>query len=184
MIHCLFFYSHWVWSVPLFVVPLRFYWYLFVSTGPTQWPRILAVVLLMSYSMLIWHQLDTKIGSYGQCRKAVVLFAFLVMMSIWLFHDSVLSMVTPRYFALLVSCNTWPWMVYLASMIFFLFVIQMTSHLSGLNNINQSFFHCCKVSRLICNDTASSVVLMVQYHRQSSAKSLPVALTLDNRSLM
>jgi hypothetical protein len=40
-------------------------------------------------------------------RKAVVLFAFLVMMSIWLFHDSVLSMVTPRYFALLVSCNTW-----------------------------------------------------------------------------
>jgi hypothetical protein len=51
-----------------------------------------------------------------------------------LFHDSVLSMVTPRYFALFVSCNTWPWMVYLASMIFFLFVILMTSHLSGLES--------------------------------------------------
>jgi hypothetical protein len=94
MVHCLFFYSHRVWSVPLFVVPLRFCWYLFVSTGPTQWPRILAVVLLMSNSMFLR-------------RKAVVLFAFLVMMSIWLFHDSVLSMVTPRYFALLVSCNGW-----------------------------------------------------------------------------
>jgi hypothetical protein len=35
-----------------------------MSWYPTQWPRILAVVLLMSYSMLIWHQLDTMIGSY------------------------------------------------------------------------------------------------------------------------
>jgi hypothetical protein len=51
--------------------------------------------------------------------QAVVLFALLVMISIWLFDDSVLSMETPTYFALLVSCNTWPWMVYLASMIFF-----------------------------------------------------------------
>jgi hypothetical protein len=108
-----------------------------------------------------WTQTSVKSKRYNEERHAShsVTIEEQAVYPIWLFHESVLSMVTPRYFALLVSCNTWPWMVYLASMIFFLFVILMTSHLSGLNDINQSFSHCCKVSRLFCNDTASESVV-------------------------
>jgi hypothetical protein len=40
-----------------------------------------------------------------------------------------------------------------------------------LNDINQFFSHCCKVSSLFCNDTASSVVLMVRYNRTLSWNS-------------
>jgi hypothetical protein len=43
--------------------------------------------------------------------------------------------------------NTWPWMVYSQWIGDFLFVAMSTSHLSGLNLINQLFSHCCKFSK-------------------------------------
>ena len=54
-------------------------------------------------------------------------------------HEILLSMLIPRYFALSVILRTCPWMEYEALMVFFLLVILMTSHLSGLKLINQFF---------------------------------------------
>ena len=46
-----------------------------------------------------------------RCRKTRVLLAFLVTLATCAFQVSLLSMVTPRYFALLTSLRTVPWMV-------------------------------------------------------------------------
>ena len=52
-------------------------------------------------------------------------------------------------------------------------VIVTTSHLSGLNSINQFASHCCIVSRSFCSVFASHASqLIVRYNKQSSANSL------------
>ncbi|KAH3870968.1 hypothetical protein DPMN_034162 [Dreissena polymorpha] len=67
-------------------------------------------------------------------RKADVEFAFLAVMSIWLFHVSLLSMVTPRYLALSVCLSVWPWMLYEPGVMFRLLVIRIISHFVRTNN--------------------------------------------------
>jgi hypothetical protein len=66
----------------------------------------------------------------------------------------------------------------------FLFVAMSTSHLSGLNFINQLFSHCCKLSKSLCRMVWSSAVLIIIYRRQSSANSRVVDETTDGKSLM
>ena len=121
-----------------------------------------------------------------QCRKAVVLFAFLHMLSIWLFHDKFWLMVIPRYFPLDVMFNSFPWMKYNDGMILRLVVMHtcITSHLSGLKCICQSRSQSCKFLRSSWRDVVSSLVLMCQYRRQSSVNNLAVLFTLLGRSLM
>ena len=61
----------------------------------------------------------------------------------------VLVKVRPKYFALFVRFSCMSWMVYFTSMIPRLFVILMTSHLSGLKCICQSFSHSCRLHSTI-----------------------------------
>ena len=117
-------------------------------------------------------------------RKAVVLFAFLHTLSIWLFHDKFWLMVIPRYFPLDVMFNSFPWMKYDDGMILRLVVMRITSHLSGLKCICQSRSQYCKLLRSSWRDVVSSLVLMCRYRRQSSANNLAVLFTLLGRSLM
>ena len=70
----------------------------------------------------------------------MVEFAFLVMLSIWHFHDKSVVMVTLKYFAWSVDLSAVWWILYGYMMGFFLEVIRMTSHLSALNSSCHSFF--------------------------------------------
>ena len=70
-------------------------------------------------------------------RKARVEFAFLEMLSTCVFHDSLLSIETPRYLALLTCLSDFPWIVYVAVIGFLLLDIEIASHLSGLNSISE-----------------------------------------------
>ena len=67
---------------------------------------------------------------------------------------------------------------------FLLLVIRMISHLFGLNCISQSASHVCSLSMSSCNVSASCVLLMLRYRRQSSAKSRTVEETWFGRSFM
>ena len=91
-------------------------------------------------------------------RKAVVLLAFLVMVSMWAFQDSVLLKVRPRYLALFV-CFSWTlWMWYVALMVLRLLEILISSHLSGLKCICQSASQSCSLLRSSCRDSTSARV--------------------------
>jgi hypothetical protein len=117
-------------------------------------------------------------------KKAKVGFAFLVILSMWLSQLKFLCIFSPRYLAESVWFNTWPWMVYSLWIGDFLFVAMSTSHLSGLNLINQLFSHCCKLSKSLYRMAWSSVVLILLYRRQSSANSQVVDETTDGKSLL
>ena len=69
-------------------------------------------------------------------------------------------------------------------MVLRLFVILISSHLSGLKCICQSASQSCSLLRSSCRDSASLSVLMLRYNKQSSAKRRALALTLDGKSLM
>ena len=97
-------------------------------------------------------------------------------LNLWIF--------SPRYLAESVWFNTWPWMVYSLWIGDFLFFAMSTSHLSGLNLINQLFSHCCKFSKSLYRMAWSSVVLILLYRRQSSANSQVVDETTDGKSLL
>ena len=62
--------------------------------------------------------------------------------------------------------------------------IRMTSHLSGLNAISQSASNVCSLCMSYCNVSASCVVLILRYRRQSSAKSRTVDETWFGKSFM
>ena len=88
-------------------------------------------------------------------KKAKAEFAFLMILSMWLSQLKLLCIFSPSYMYLAESVwfNTWPWMVYSLWIGDFLFVAMSTSHLSGLNLINQLFSHCCKLSKSLCRMT-------------------------------
>ena len=96
-------------------------------------------------------------------RNAVVLLAFFVMMSMWWFQDKVLSVVTPRSPCLCVRRSSWSWIVYSDSTMFRLLDMRMTSHLSGLNFICQSFSHWCRLSMSSWRALASAEELISIY---------------------
>ena len=60
----------------------------------------------------------------------------------------------------------------------------MTSHLFGLNDIFQYFFHCCSLSRSSCRICLSCIVCMFLYKRVSSAKSREMESTFCGMSFM
>ena len=115
----------------------------------------------------------------------MVLSAFLVVVSIWAFQDSVLLKARPRYFDLLfqlnvvdvVRCADGFTLVGNSDQFAFVF-------LSGLKCICQFVSQSCSLLRSFCRGSASSSVLMWRYNRQSSKKRRALALTLDGRSLM
>ena len=64
-------------------------------------------------------------------RKLIVEFAFLVTLSTCQLQDKLLLMVTPRYFASVRMATFWLCMEYSEQRGLFLFVMQITSHLSA-----------------------------------------------------
>ena len=74
-------------------------------------------------------------------------------------------------------------MVYSELTTFCLLVMRMTSHLSGLNFIYQSFSHCCRLSRSSWSTFTSAEELCL-YRRQSSAKRCVLDLTQIGRLLI
>lgn len=114
-------------------------------------------------------------------RKAVLLFAFLVTLVTWRFHDSFLSMATPRYLALSVSfevvsvdgVHTSNDISFVSDMYHFAF-LQIKTH-------PQSFSHCCNVSRSSWRCFASSSPLIVRYIRQSSENNRVIKFTLTSK---
>ena len=68
-------------------------------------------------------------------KKDMVLLAFFKTASVHEFQGRVLSMVMPKYLALLVHWRVWPWILYVLLMTLRLLVMRMTLHLSGLNII-------------------------------------------------
>ena len=66
------------------------------------------------------------------------LFVFVVIWSMCFPHDKSREILTPKYLAESVSFKLTPWSIYLNMVGFFLFVTLITSHLSGLNDINHS----------------------------------------------
>lgn len=117
-------------------------------------------------------------------RKNAELFAFLLTLSIWWFHDRLLEMLTPRYLALVVTASSFPWMYYGVMCCFHLVVIRITSYLSGLKCMSQSASQFCRLSRSIWSCLVSASVVMVLYRRQSSANNLALDFTLKGISLM
>ena len=102
----------------------------------------------------------------------------------WLSQHKLLWIFSPRYLNESVWFNTWPWMVYSLWIGDFLFVAMRTSHLSGLNLINQLFYHCYKLSKSLCRMAWSSVFLILLCRRESSVNSRVVDETTDGKSLM
>ena len=80
-------------------------------------------------------------------RKVVILLAFLVTVFTCAFQERLSLIRTSRYFAFSVCPSSLPCMVYLASIGFLFLLIRITSHLSGLNDMSQSFSHCSRASR-------------------------------------
>ena len=109
-----------------------------------------------------------------------MLLAFLVMVSMWAFQDSVLLKVKPRYLALF-ACFQLDVVDVVGCVDGFIcvFVILISLHLSGLKCICQSASQSYSLLKSPCRDSASSSILMLRYTKQSSAKRR-VGLQVDN----
>ena len=67
---------------------------------------------------------------------------------------------------------------------FFLFVIRMTSHLSGLKTMSYSFSQASNLVRSVWRELQSSWFEIVRYIMLSSAKSLMLFLIVSGISLI
>jgi hypothetical protein len=54
----------------------------------------------------------------------------------------------------------------------------MTSHLSGLSHINQSFSHCCGVSRVFCNENQQIILDGAKSNSVSVSSGVPQGTVL------
>ena len=80
-------------------------------------------------------------------RKPMVKFAFFVTWSACLLQDRSLLMVTPKYFASVLTFSFWLCMVLSEQRGLFLLVIRITSHLSALKPICHLFSHSWSLSK-------------------------------------
>ena len=118
-------------------------------------------------------------------RKALVELAFLQMLSMCVYHVSLLSIETPRYFAFFTCFSVLPCMVYVAVMGLRLFDIDIASHLSGLNSIFHLVSHCCRLSRSSWRSATSSLLRIVRLIMLSSANKLvELCFTWSDKSFM
>ena len=81
-----------------------------------------------------------------------MLLAFLVVVSMWAFQDSVLLKLRPRFLALFCCFNQILWIRYVALMVLHLLVILISSHLSGLKCICQSVSQSSSLLKTSCRD--------------------------------
>ncbi len=95
---------------------------------------------------------------------------FLVISDMWVFHFRSHCIVIPRYLALVVVANTWPWMVYSGTIGFLLTGMVIFSHFVALNFINQSVSHSATLLLSCCSLWQSSSVWMSIRSMESSAK--------------
>jgi hypothetical protein len=113
-----------------------------------------------------------------------VKFAFLGILTMRVSQLRFLCLVKLRYFAESTVFRTWPWIFYSTTVGDFLLVTRSISHFFGLNCMSHRSSQSWSLFRSLCNLAWSSGVLILLYIRQSSAKSLVVDDTDDDRSLM
>ena len=132
-----------IWK--LVFVSFQFYWYFAWYKDSILMRHIQPVVALGFYMLIL---LLAHFGFFTFLfTNPSVLFAFPIMLLMWLFQFRSWDMVTPRYLALSTLSRTWPWSVYWDWSGCFDLVIWSTWHLPGLNSISQVRSHSCRVSR-------------------------------------
>ena len=89
----------------------------------------------------MWYAFNFDFGLHDEMfllMKDMVVFAFLVVLSMCLVQERSEEIVTPRYFDELVEERVWLWIVYWWLIMFRLVVMWMTSHFSGWKDICHS----------------------------------------------
>ena len=101
--------------------------------------------------------------------KHRVRLTFAVIRFMWVFHDRLLEIVTPKYFALVTASRTWPCNMYTVLIMSLAVVTRTIWHLEGLN-FSHRFSHINSLSRSVCGIFPSSETPNARYTAVSSAK--------------
>ncbi len=92
---------------------------------------------------------------------------FVVIFDMWVFHFRSDSIVIPRYLALVVVTNTWPWRVYSGTIGFLFTGMVIFLHFVGLNFINQCQTLSESPSVPIPNDHIDRCITTGEFHFSS-----------------
>ena len=109
-------------------------------------------------------------------------FAFVQTLPMWLFQDSLLLIIMPRYLLSVSVFRVWPWSWYLLIWGGELLVIGRTLYFWGWNSIFHFSSHAANRSRSCWREVESPGPDIAMYIMVSLAKSQTVALTSFGRS--